>query len=243
MELFVNTVLATSPIKPNNQGEDHLVIDARRISKRFGKNQVLDNLDFSLPKGQIYGISGSNGVGKSVFLRIIVGLIIPDSGKIIVNNQKVGIDVEFPDKVGALIDHPGFLLSESAYRNLHLLAIISGKADEETIYKTMRFVVLDPNDHKPMRTYSVGMRQRLGLAQAIMEDPDLLILDEPTAGLDFDAQKEIYDYLLALRREGKTILITSHSLNEIKFLCDKAFQLRDGKLEQMTQIDSTTAYR
>lgn len=107
----------------------------------------------------------------------------------------------------------------------------------------MRFVGLDPNDRKPIRTYSVGMRQRLGLAQAIMEDPDLLILDEPTAGLDFDAQKEIYDYLLALRREGKTILITSHSLNEIKFLCDKAFQLRDGKLEQMTQIDSTTAYR
>lgn len=135
MELFANTNLASNQSTSNNQGVDYLAIDARKISKRFGKNQVLDNLDFSLPKGQIYGISGSNGVGKSVFLRIIVGLIIPDSGTIIVNNQKVGIDVEFPDKVGALIDHPGFLLSESAYRNLHLLAIISGKADKDLFIK------------------------------------------------------------------------------------------------------------
>jgi ABC-2 type transport system ATP-binding protein len=116
------------------------------------------------------------------------------------------------------------------------LAKISGKVTPEKIDETMRFVGLDPDDRKPFKTYSVGMRQRLGLAQAIMEDPDLLILDEPTAGLDFDGQREIYEYLIELRNQGKTILITSHSQGEIKLLCDKAFLLKDGKLELIPDI-------
>ncbi|HOF28469.1 MAG TPA: ATP-binding cassette domain-containing protein, partial [Anaerolineaceae bacterium] len=121
--------------------------------------------------------------------------------------------------------------------------MITGKVGREAIRATMDFVGLDPDERKSVRTYSVGMRQRLGLAQAIMEDPALLILDEPTAGLDFDAQLEIYEYLIQLRRQGKTILITSHSLNEVKLLCDKAFQIRDKRLEVMKQIDSTKSYR
>jgi len=121
-------------------------------------------------------------------------------------------------------------------RNLLLLAKISGKATPEKISETMRFVGLNPDDRKPVRTYSVGMRQRLGLAQAIMEDPLFLILDEPTAGLDFDGQREIYNYLIELRKQGKTILFTSHSQGEVKLLCDKAFLLLKGKLEVMKGI-------
>ncbi len=176
-------------------------------------------------------------------MRIIIGLIYPDQGEVVVNGQVIGKDVEFPVSVGSLIDHPGFLLAESAYRNLEILAMISGKANKQSIQDTMAFVGLDPYEKKPVRTYSVGMRQRLGLAQAIMEDPKLLILDEPTAGLDFDAQKEIYDFLIQLRQQGKTILITSHSLAEVKLLCDKAFQIQNKKLEEMSDIDSTTAER
>ncbi|MDY6846870.1 MAG: ATP-binding cassette domain-containing protein [Chloroflexota bacterium] len=216
--------------------DNHLIINAKDIHKRFGDKRVLSGLDFQLPAGQIYAICGKNGSGKSVFLRILTGLMFPTSGGVTIFGQRIGADVEFPSDTGALIDHPGFLLNESGRRNLLLLAKISGKATPEKIDETLRFVGLDPEDRKPFKTYSVGMRQRLGLAQAIMEDPSLLILDEPTAGLDFDGQREIYDYLIELRKQGKTILITSHSQGEIKLLCDKAFLLRDGKLEVIPDI-------
>lgn len=242
MDLFPDAIVSDVDLV-EEQKEEILIIEARQISKSFGKKKVLQGLDFTLPKGQIYAICGSNGAGKSVFLRILMGLVYPDSGSVKVNGKLIGNELEFPKSVGSLIDHPGFLLSESGYKNLELLALISGKADKEVIRSTMHFVGLDPDDRKPVRTYSVGMRQRLGLAQAIMEDPTLLILDEPTAGLDIEAQQEIYDYLITLRRQGKTILITSHSLNEVKLLCDKAFQVREGKLTLMEDIDSTTAYR
>ena len=219
------------------ENED-IIINAKGIHKRFREHLVLDGLDFEIPAGQIYAICGKNGSGKSVFLRILTGLMFPSSGKVTIFNQSIGADVEFPSSTGALIDHPGFLLNESGKRNLQLLAKISGKVTPEKIDETMRFVGLDPDDRKPFKTYSVGMRQRLGLAQAIMEDPDLLILDEPTAGLDFDGQREIYEYLIELRNQGKTILITSHSQGEITLLCDKAFLLKDGKLDLLSDIQA-----
>jgi ABC-2 type transport system ATP-binding protein len=228
---------------PNNGADPEIVINAKSIVKRFGSKTVLNRLDFVLPKGQIYAICGNNGCGKSVFLRIIAGLILPDSGIVEVFGDRIGKDLEFPDRTGALIDHPGFLLTESGFRNLELLAMISGNVSKDKIADTMAFVGLDAKDRKPVRTYSVGMRQRLGLAQALMEDPDLIILDEPTAGLDFDAQREIYDYMITLRKMGKTLLITSHYLNEVKLLCDRAFILKDGRLSSMQDIDSESAYK
>jgi ABC-2 type transport system ATP-binding protein len=216
--------------------KESITIKAKDIHKRFGSKVVLEGLDFQLPAGQIYAICGKNGSGKSVFLRILTGLMFPTGGQVTVFGQQIGGEVEFPAKTGALIDHPGFLMNESGRRNLILLAKISGKATPEKIDETLRFVGLDPTDRKPFKTYSVGMRQRLGLAQAIMEDPDLLILDEPTAGLDFDGQREIYEYLIELRKQGKTILITSHSQGEIKLLCDRAFLLKEGKLELIPDI-------
>ena len=219
------------------ENED-IIITAKAIHKQFREHLVLDGLDFKIPAGQIYAICGKNGSGKSVFLRILTGLMFPSSGKVTIFNQSIGSDVEFPSSTGALIDHPGFLLNESGKRNLQLLAKISGKVTPEKIDETMRFVGLEPDDRKPFKTYSVGMRQRLGLAQAIMEDPDLLILDEPTAGLDFDGQREIYEYLIELRNQGKTILITSHSQGEITLLCDKAFLLKDGRLDLLSDIQA-----
>lgn len=228
---------------PIYEAGTEIVINAKSISKRFGPMTVLNRLDFVLPKGQIYAICGNNGSGKSVFLRIITGLILPDSGYVEVFGSRIGRDLEFPDRTGALIDHPGFLLTDSGFRNLELLAMISGNVSKEKIADTMAFVGLDAHDRKPVRTYSVGMRQRLGLAQALMEDPDLIILDEPTAGLDFDAQREIYEYMITQRKMGKTLLITSHYLNEVKLLCDRAFILKDGRLSSMQDIDSETAYQ
>jgi ABC-2 type transport system ATP-binding protein len=212
------------------------IISAKNVSKHFGSKVVLDGMDFEMPAGKIYAICGVNGSGKSVFLRILTGLMLPNRGEVSVFGRRIGSEVEFPAATGALIDHPGFLHNESGLRNLLLLAKISGKATPAKINETLRFVGLDPYDRKPYKTYSVGMRQRLGLAQAIMEDPQLLILDEPTAGLDFDGQREIYNYLIELRRQGKTILITSHSQGEVKLLCDRAFILTKGKLEIMDGI-------
>ncbi len=209
---------------------ENVVLTARNIRKKFGKNQVLDHVDFDLPVGMIYGISGSNGAGKSVFLRILSGLILPDEGEVRVMGKRIGEEIEFAPSTGILIDNPGFLLANSGRRNLQLLAGVSGKASEARIIEAIRQVDLDPDDRRPVSTYSTGMRQRLGLAQAIMEDPDLLILDEPTNGLDFDGQREIYDYLITLREQGKTILITSHSRDELKILCDQIFTLSSGRL-------------
>lgn len=213
-----------------------LVISVKGIVKHFGSKAVLNQVDFELPAGQIYAISGANGSGKSVFLRILVGLMRPDRGNVAIFGKQVGTEVEFPGSTGALIDRPGFLLNESGLSNLLLLAKISGGASLEKVRDTMRSVGLDPDDRKPCRTYSVGMTQRLGLAQAMMEDPDLLILDEPTAGVDFDGQREIYNYLIDLRKQGKTILLTSHNQAEVKLLCDRAFLLTNGRLEPMQDI-------
>ncbi len=207
------------------------IISAQSITKRFGKRVVLDELDFELPQGQIYGISGPNGSGKSVFLRILTGLVRPNAGRVEIFGQQVGAKVELPCSTGALIDRPGFLPTSSGFRNLELLASIRGATTPAKIAETMYFVGLDPHDKKPAGAYSTGMRQRLGLAQAIMEDPELLILDEPTNGLDFEGQREIYGYLVKLRKQDKTILITSHNRDELRILCDRIFVLREGRLQ------------
>ena len=206
------------------------VVQTHNLTKSFGNKRVLNHIDFDLPYGVIYGICGSNGIGKSVFLRILCGLILPDQGEVFVFGKKVGKEIEFAPATGILIDSPGFLLANSGKRNLQLLASVSGKATPDRIIWAIQQVGLDPEDRRPISTYSTGMRQRLGLAQAIMEDPDLLILDEPTTGLDFDGQREIYNYLVGLRAQGKTILITSHSRDELRILCDKIFTLSSGKL-------------
>lgn len=208
------------------------IVETNRIVKRFGKQTVLDGVDFQMPGGAIYGISGPNGSGKSVFLRILTGLVLPDVGTVKIFGRRIGVEAEFPQSTGALIDRPGFVQGMSGLRNLLLLARINGKITPDKVEQAMRVVGLDPRDRKPSRTYSTGMRQRLGLAQAIMEDPELLILDEPTNGLDFDGQREIYSYLVELRNNGKAILITSHNRDELKILCDRVFTLSAGKLNE-----------
>ena len=210
---------------------DNIVLSAKRITKAFKAQPVLSGIDFDLPPKQIVAICGANGSGKSVFMRILSGLIRADSGTVSVFGKPLGGKNEFPPSTGVHFDNSGLLLTETGWNNLMLLAMISNTVSKVRIEEVIRLVNLDPKDKRPVRTYSTGMRQRLGIAQALMEDPELLLLDEPTTGLDFDGQDWFHDLMKTLQNEGKTILITSHSKEEIASFCDQAYVMAGGKLK------------
>lgn len=206
------------------------IIDIQDVTKSFKGATVLHQINVSLEKGKIHGIVGRNGSGKTVLIKTICGLIHPDEGKVIVDRKVIGKDVDFPQNIGAIIEAPGFLPTASAYRNLSYLASRRGRIGKDEIRTAISFVGLDPDDKKAVGKYSLGMKQRLGLAQAIMEDPDILLLDEPMNGLDNSGVSEMRNYLLQLRKQGKTILLVSHSLEDINTLCDTVHEMDHGIL-------------
>jgi ABC-2 type transport system ATP-binding protein len=212
---------------------DNNVVEIISVRKDFGKVTLFDNLTFSIPAAKITGIIGANGAGKSILLRMICGLVKPTSGQITVFGKRIGSDVSFPQCTGALIDEPGFLSNLSAYQNLKLLADISGKADHDRILEVLDIVGLAKERNQAVRTFSVGMRKRLGIAQAILEQPSLLLLDEPTDSIDQDGWKDIYEYLVDLKENGVTIILTSNKRDEVNILCDHAFLLEDKKLSTL----------
>lgn len=204
------------------------------VSKYFKKQKVLDSTSITFEKGKIHGIVGSNGSGKTVLFKIICGLISPSEGTVKVNGCTVGHDRDFAPDTGIIIENPSFISYQSGFQNLKDLASISKKADEEQIKKAMQRVGLDASDRKSVGKYSLGMRQRLGIAQSIMENPSLLILDEPMNGLDKKGVKDIRELLLTLREEGKTILIASHYSEDIKILCDTVCEMEGGILTKIS---------
>ena len=213
-----------------NHFDEKFVLTASDVALSFGKKIALDGVNLELPRGKIYGVTGANGAGKSVLLRCLSGFIRPTRGSIRIFGKELGAEVEFAPDTGVLIDSPGFLRKKSAAENLTILAAVSGKVPAERIRETLRLVGLNSEDDRPVGCYSSGMLQRLYLAQALMEDPELLMLDEPTNMLDVNGQRQIYDLLVALNREGKTILLTSNYPDELKILCDKVFKLDGGRL-------------
>ncbi len=213
-----------------NHFDEKFVLTASDVALSFGKKIALDGVNLELPRGKIYGVTGANGAGKSVLLRCLSGFIRPTRGSVRIFGKELGAEVEFAPDTGVLIDSPGFLRKKSAAENLTILAAVSGKVPTERIRETLRVVGLDDTDGRPVSCYSSGMLQRLYLAQALMEDPELLMLDEPTNMLDVNGQRQIYDLLVALNREGKTILLTSNYPDELKILCDEVFKLDGGRL-------------
>lgn len=206
------------------------IIEARNIVKQFQKHLVLNDVSLAVPPGNVVGISGHNGSGKSIFLRILCGFLRPDQGQVKIRGQLVGQDIEFPHRTGILIDGPGFIGHLSGFRNLQLLAMIRSEIDDEQIRQIIRLVGLDPDNKLSVSKYSTGMSQRLGLAQALMEEPDLLILDEPTSGIDRAGRVEMQALIRRLADEGKTVLLTSHSTQEMEDICDHVYELENGKL-------------
>lgn len=206
------------------------VISVCNVCKTFEKQAVLKQVDLHCEAGKIYGLVGRNGSGKTVLLKSICGLIKPDSGSIHVWGKEIGKDIDYPENLGFIIEAPGFLPHQSGLQNLKHLASIRAKITTDDIRQTITLVGLDPDDKKHVCKYSLGMQQRLGLAQAIMERPDLLILDEPMNGLDNHGVQDIRKLLLALKEQGKTILLASHFQEDIALLCDEVYQMDAGTL-------------
>ena len=209
------------------------MIEIQRISLTIRKTEILKDIDIIFEYGKIHGLIGRNGSGKTMLMKCICGFVRPTSGTVTVAGKQIGKDCDFPESVGIIIETPGFIPYYSGYRNLKLLADLNKKIGKEEIQKAMKKVGLDPELKRHVRKYSLGMRQRLGLAQAIMENPDLLILDEPMNGLDKDGVSDMRKYLLELKEQGKTILIASHSAEDIEVLCDTVCEMDKGVLTKL----------
>ncbi len=205
---------------------DMICID--NLSLTIKGHEILKNITHSFEEGKIHGLIGRNGSGKSMLMKCICGFVKPTEGGVTVNGKWVGKDCDFPDSLGIIIETPGFIPYYSGLRNLKLLAGLNKKIDTDKIKEIMQQVGLNPNLRLQVRKYSLGMRQRLGLAQAIMEDPSLLILDEPMNGLDKDGVSDMRRYLLDLKERGKTILIASHNTEDIELLCDTVCEMDRG---------------
>ncbi len=206
------------------------VISASQATKVFKGNTALDHVSFELERGKIYGFVGRNGSGKTVLFKCICGFLSLTSGEIVVNGKTVGREIEIPERIGVIIETPGFLLNQSGYHNLSFLASIRNRVRKDEIFDAMARVGLDPKSKKRVGKYSLGMRQRLGIAQAIMEDPDILILDEPMNGLDADGVLEMRRIFLGLKEQGKTILLASHYREDVEALCDVVYAMNKGVL-------------
>lgn len=212
-----------------------IAISVQNISKDFGQERVLKNVSRNFEKGKIHGIVGNNGSGKTVLMKCICGFLLPTEGKVIVNGKRVGKDVDFPGDLGIIIETPGFLPHITGVKNLEILASLNKKIRLAEIADAIRHVGLDPMMKKPVGKYSLGMRQRLGIAQAIMEDPSLLILDEPLNGLDKHGVREMRDLIKSLKADGKTILLASHNQGDIDELCDTVCEMDAGNMTMIRE--------
>ena len=210
-------------------------IDLVDLCKTFGQDEVLKHVTRNFEAGKIHGVVGNNGSGKTVMFKCICGFLQPTSGKVFVQGKQIGKDVDFPEDLGLIIETPGFLPQLSGLRNLEILASLKKKIGLKEVAAVIRRVGLDPLSTKPVGKYSLGMRQRLGIAQAIMEDPSLLILDEPMNGLDKNGVAEMRELFRSLATDGRTILLASHNIQDIDALCDTVCEMDAGVITMIRE--------
>lgn len=206
-------------------------VKLENLCKKFNQETVLKNVNADFRSGKIYGIVGKNGSGKTVLFKTIVGFIRPTSGHVYVKGKEIGVDTDFAENVGVIIETPGFLSQYSAYKNLEFLASIRNRISKQQIKDAIEAVGLDAESSKKVGKFSLGMRQRLGIAQAIMENPDLIILDEPMNGLDKNGIHIVKEVLENLKREGKTVILASHYAEDAE-ICDEVYEMEDGVLRR-----------
>lgn len=208
------------------------MIQVLNLTKYYGKRCVLNNITIDFASGHIYGLVGPNGCGKTTLMRCICGFTHSSSGSVRIDGKIIGTDCDFAPNTGIIIESPGFLPQHSARQNLRVMAGISGIVRTCDIDSLIRRVGLDPEDKRPVQKYSLGMRQRLGIAQALMENPTNLILDEPFNGLDKQAQNDMHVLLQEQKNRGVTVILASHSLADISRACDVVYELQAGRVKE-----------
>ena len=213
---------------------EQFLIEVKNVSKSFKGICVLNDVNMTCKSGKIYGIVGYNGSGKTVLFKCICGFLHVDSGEISVNGREMGKEIDMLEHAGIIIEEPGYIRSLSGYRNLEYLYRITHKKNPAAIHSIMLKVGLDPQSRKKVCHYSLGMRQRLAIAQATMENQAILILDEPMNGLDKDGVAEMRKFFMEQKRMGKLILLASHNKDDIALLCDEAYEMDHGRLEKVT---------
>ncbi|MCD8187750.1 MAG: ABC transporter ATP-binding protein [Ruminococcus sp.] len=205
-------------------------IEVKELTKILSGNKIIDNINITMESGRVYGLCGYNGCGKTMLMRLIAGLITPTSGSVSYDGQILGKKLNFPPSIGILIENPAFLDSRSGFDNLKLLASIKGKADKDKIADTIRRVGLDPDDKKKYRKYSLGMKQRLGIAAAIMESPDLVILDEPTNALDSKGVELTQNLIRKECERGALVIMTCHDREILENVSDVIYTIEHGRI-------------
>jgi hypothetical protein len=206
------------------------MIEVNNVSLILNKYTILDDVSVKAGKGEAVGLIGGNGSGKTMLMKCICGFNTMFTGEITVKGKRIGKDVEFAPDTGFIIETPGFIPYMTGYENLKVLAGIKKIIGKKEIREYMKFVGLDPDNKRSVKKYSLGMRQRLGLAQALMENPDVLILDEPFNGLDKGMAERMRDVLVDEKRKGKTILLASHNEHDIDYICDRIYEIDGGRI-------------
>lgn len=207
-----------------------MYLEIKDLRKEIGADCVLQNINISMEKGRIYGLQGKNGCGKSMLMRVICGLVIPTEGQVIINGEILGKDISFPRSLGMMIEKPGFLDSYSGYQNLKMLASIKNEVGEEEILNALQRVGLEEDIHKKYRKYSLGMKQKLGIAAAIFEKPDIVILDEPANALDEKSEQRLWNIIKEEKERGALVIISCHTSEILEKLSDEIFRMDRGKI-------------
>ena len=207
-----------------------MFIEINNLSKKIKGSLVLDNINLRLESGKIYGLKGKNGSGKTMLMRAISGLITATGGVVNINGEVLGKDISFPRSIGVLIENPAFISNYTGIKNLQVLASIQKRINDETICDTIRAVGLDPQDKRTYRKYSLGMKQRLGIAAAVMENPDIIILDEPINALDEYGVKQVREILREHKERGAITIVACHDAEELELLSDEIITISEGKI-------------
>lgn len=207
-----------------------MYLEIKNICKTFGSAEILKHINLEMERGKIYGLRGKNGSGKTMLMRTICGLILPTEGEIVIDGETLGKDISFPRSIGALIENPGFIADYSGIKNLEVLASIQNHIKKEEIAACMEELGLDPNDKKKFKKYSLGMKQKLGIIAAVMENPDIIVLDEPLNALDEKTVNTVKEILLRHKARGALIIISCHDREELEFLSDEIFCIEAGEI-------------
>lgn len=210
-----------------------MMVYVNNVSLTINRHRILQDVSMQADAGEAVGIIGGNGSGKTMLMKCICGFVHPDSGVIRVRGKQVGTDVDFPPNIGIIIENPGFIPYYSGIKNLKMLAGLNRKITVEQIAEAMKLAGLDPELKRHVGKYSLGMRQRLGIAQAIMENPDILILDEPMNGLDKEGVADMRRLFGQMKEEGKTMVIASHNADDIDILCDHVWEMEKGEAQKI----------